>query len=77
MSTQNIGFHEDLTKIILHLSSNMHLTSSCFFPNDRDGLKYQTDNIMMKQYKGHNSINMQHCHGYFPYLQSSHPSTTL
>ena len=28
MSTQNIGFYEDLTKIIFQLSSNMHLISS-------------------------------------------------
>ena len=28
MSTHNIGFYEDLTKIIFHLSSNMHLISS-------------------------------------------------
>ena len=28
MSTHNIGFYEDLTKIIFELSSNMHLLSS-------------------------------------------------
>ena len=28
MSTHNIGFYEDLTKIIFELSSNMHLISS-------------------------------------------------
>ena len=28
MSTHNIGFHEDLTKIIFELSSNIHLISS-------------------------------------------------
>ena len=28
MSTHNIGFYEDLTKIILQLSSNTHLNSS-------------------------------------------------
>ena len=28
MSTKNIGFYEDLTKIIFQLSSNVHLTSS-------------------------------------------------
>ena len=28
MSTHNIGFYEDLTKIILELSSNMNLISS-------------------------------------------------
>ena len=34
MSTLNIGFYEDLTKIIFELSSNTHLTSSavkCIF----------------------------------------------
>ena len=28
MSNHNIGFYEDLTKIIFELSSNMHLISS-------------------------------------------------
>ena len=28
MSTHNIGFNEDMTKIIFHLSSNTHLISS-------------------------------------------------
>ena len=28
MSTHNIGFNEDLTKIIFELSSNIHLISS-------------------------------------------------
>ena len=28
MSTHNIGFYEDLTKIVFELSSNMHLISS-------------------------------------------------
>ena len=28
MSTHNIGFYEDLTKIIFELSSNKHLISS-------------------------------------------------
>ena len=28
MSTHNIGFYQDLTKIIFELSSNMHLISS-------------------------------------------------
>ena len=28
MSTHNIGFYEDLTKIIFELSSNMHLISA-------------------------------------------------
>ena len=28
MSTHNIGFNEEISKIILELSSNMHLASS-------------------------------------------------
>ena len=32
MSTHNIGFYEDLTKIIFELSSNMHLISSAGVP---------------------------------------------
>ena len=31
MSTHNIAFYEDLTKIIFELSSNMHLISSAEF----------------------------------------------
>ena len=31
MSTHNIGFYEDLTKIIIELSSNTHLISSAAF----------------------------------------------
>ena len=31
MSTHNIGFYEDLTKIIFELSSNMRLISSAGF----------------------------------------------
>ena len=31
MSTHNIGFYEDLTKIIFELSSNMHLISSAVY----------------------------------------------
>ena len=31
MSTHNIGFYEDLTKIIFELSSNTHLISSAEF----------------------------------------------
>ena len=33
MSTHNIGFYEDLTKIIFELSSNMHLISSAAVQN--------------------------------------------
>ena len=33
MSTYNIGFYEDLTKIIFQLSSNTHLISSSELPN--------------------------------------------
>ena len=32
MSTHNIGFNEDLTKIIFELSSNMYLISSAEQP---------------------------------------------
>ena len=31
MSTHNIGFYEDLTKIIFELSSNTHLVSSAAY----------------------------------------------
>ena len=31
MSTHNIGFYEDLTKIVFQLSSNTHLISSSEF----------------------------------------------
>ena len=31
MSTHNIGFYEDLTKIIFELSSNTHLISSAVY----------------------------------------------
>ena len=31
MSTHNIGFYEDLTKIIFQLSSNSHLISSSVY----------------------------------------------
>ena len=35
MSTHNIGFYEDLTKIIFELSSNTHLISSLgYFKTD-------------------------------------------
>ena len=33
MSTHNIGFYEDLTKIIFELSSNTHLISSAGPPS--------------------------------------------
>ena len=32
MSTHNMGFYEDLTKIIFELSSNTHLISSADLP---------------------------------------------
>ena len=35
MSTHNIGFYEDLTKIIFELSSNMHLISSAVVETQR------------------------------------------
>ena len=34
MSTHNIGFNENLTKIIFQLSSNKHLISSSQYRND-------------------------------------------
>ena len=43
MSTHNIGFYEDLTKIIFELSSNMHLISSADSLRD-DG---KTDGTMI------------------------------
>ena len=39
MSTHNIGFYEDLTKIIFELSSNMHLISSADMYNTLKALK--------------------------------------
>ena len=45
MSTHNIGFYEDLTKIIFELSSNMNLISSAvirikiLFSNHHDVMK--------------------------------------
>ena len=36
MSTHNIGFYEDLTKIIFELSSNTHLISSAVFVSKRN-----------------------------------------
>ena len=40
MSTHNIGFYEDLTKIVFELSSNMHLISSagCTVGNQQCGI---------------------------------------
>ena len=35
MSTHNIGFYEDLTKIIFELSSNTHLISSADGNNNK------------------------------------------
>ena len=37
MSTHNIGFDEDLTKIIFELSSNTHLISSAGNHTKEDG----------------------------------------
>ena len=37
MSTHNIGFYEDLTKIIFQLSSNTHLFSSSEWVSVFDG----------------------------------------
>ena len=44
MSTHNIGFYEDLTKITFELSSNMHLISS-------------NPIMTMAMYHGHKSRN--------------------
>ena len=38
MSTHNIGFYEDLTKIIFELSSNTHLISSTALDFEQIGL---------------------------------------
>ena len=35
MSTHNIGFNEEITKIIFHLPSNMHLRYLFFFDTDK------------------------------------------
>ena len=40
MSTNNVGFYEDLTKIIIQLSSNMHLISSSVIPSESHLLEY-------------------------------------
>ena len=43
MSTHNVGFYEDLTKIVFQLSSNMHLSSSSGFvkyTGDSDDLDF-------------------------------------
>ena len=37
MSTHNIGFYEDLTKIIFQLSSNTHLISSSIYSEGQQG----------------------------------------
>ena len=39
MSTHNIGFYEDLTKIIFELSSNMHLISSALILPEQQAAK--------------------------------------
>ena len=40
MGTHNIGFNEDLTKIIFELSSNMHLISSAELAT-KDGWRFE------------------------------------
>ena len=64
MSTHNIGFYEDLTKIIFELSSNTHLISSAAFQLQYSPIHYvnmptqyteifmavkQSDNFQMKK----------------------------
>ena len=44
MSTHNIGFYEDLTKIIFELSSNTHLISSADYLETRK--TKQRDNVL-------------------------------
>ena len=41
MSTHNIGFYEDLTKIIFELSSNTHLISSAATHNTNQAVQPQ------------------------------------
>ena len=43
MSTHNIGFYEDLTKIIFELSSNMHLISSAEIINNKKMIEKKCD----------------------------------
>ena len=47
MSTHNIGFYEDLTKIIFELSSNMHLISSAVKTHHFNGKILRTYFIMI------------------------------
>ena len=42
MSTHNIGFYEDLTKIVFELSSNTHLISSAVYPTLVDILTFMS-----------------------------------
>ena len=50
MRTYNIGFNEDLTKIIFELSSNTHLISSadcCVLVNRLEGLSLPRDVVCL------------------------------
>ena len=51
MSTHNIGFYEDLTKIIFELSSNTHLISSAeyYIKNGFSQHKLKLQNINLFQ----------------------------
>ena len=53
MSTHNIGFYEDLTKIIFQLSSNTHLISSSAKSNPS-----QQNDLYFKVIKGANYLNV-------------------
>ena len=46
MSTNNIGFYEDLTKIIFELSSNTHLISSAALGLILGLLAYEVDTLL-------------------------------
>ena len=48
MSTHNIGFYEDLTKIIFELSSNTHLISSADYVTHSNS--YEKKIHKMKKY---------------------------
>ena len=48
MSTHNIGFYEDLTKIIFELSSNTHLISSAGIHKSLLGVRYHHREICSK-----------------------------
>ena len=51
MSTHNIGFYDDLTKIIFELSSNTHLISSAdyFSRNKKDITIFHLKIVILQQ----------------------------